>query len=135
MSPPANAMGGETRPLAARINPMKNIFLDTYPVLPRFLSMSKQKSLCPICASYGPGRLRTLGPDRQSLHSCAGDENPAEFKGQALRLGARCICDQKLALDAQSIDLDNHETVIEPQVLADGPTRDEPDSQSRFHGG
>ena len=32
MRPPASATGGETRPLAARINPMKNIFLDTQAV-------------------------------------------------------------------------------------------------------
>ena len=32
MRPPANAIGGDIRPLAARINPMKNRFLDTHPV-------------------------------------------------------------------------------------------------------
>jgi hypothetical protein len=36
-------MGGDTRPVAARINPMKNIFLDTQPVLPKNASPSKQK--------------------------------------------------------------------------------------------
>ena len=29
MSPPANATGGDTRPLAARMMPIKNMFFDT----------------------------------------------------------------------------------------------------------
>jgi hypothetical protein len=36
-------MGGDTRPVAARINPMKNIFLDTHPVLSKNAPPSKQK--------------------------------------------------------------------------------------------
>ena len=35
MMPPTSATGGDTRPLAARIKPMKNMFLDTQSVLPR----------------------------------------------------------------------------------------------------
>jgi hypothetical protein len=42
MRPPAKAIGGDTRPLAAIIKPMKNTFLVTHPVFLKNASASKQ---------------------------------------------------------------------------------------------
>jgi hypothetical protein len=43
MRPVANATGGDTRPLAAMINPMKNMFLDMVRVSFNRAAVSKQK--------------------------------------------------------------------------------------------
>src|ERR1035438_3534115 len=107
MRPPANAIGGDTRPLAAIINPMKNTFLDTYPVFLKNASSSKQKYSCPICESYGPRRFWLPNLERRSLQACACGDKPAEFKGHALRLGARCIDNKELALDTQPFEINN----------------------------
>ena len=55
MSPPANATGGDTKPLAARIKPTKKRFLDTYTVCRQQSCLSKQNGSWDIRRSY---RLR-----------------------------------------------------------------------------
>jgi hypothetical protein len=56
-----------------------------------------------------------------------------KFCGQAGLLGARRARNKKLALDPQSLYIDNLEAVIEPHVFCYRPTRDEPDPQTCFY--
>jgi len=109
MRPPANANGGDTKPLAAMIKPMKKIFFDMDIVSLRYSPVSKQKYSWHISASYGLFQLWTYGSCQRSLRAGTSDEKPAELIRQALRLRTLDIRDQELSLDLESFDYNDLE--------------------------